>query len=118
MGDLTKHFSRSEFACRCGCGYDGISLATVMACEAVREHFKRPVRINSGCRCEGHNTAVGGSKNSRHVAGDAADITVDKIDAAEVAAYCNHLIADNGGIGAYPTFTHIDTRGKRARWGG
>ena len=26
MGDLTKNFSRSEFACKCGCGFDDIDL--------------------------------------------------------------------------------------------
>ena len=36
MGDLTEHFSRSEFACKCNCGADGISEELVSKLELVR----------------------------------------------------------------------------------
>ena len=76
MGDLSKNFNRAEFACQCGCGEDTIDYATVELCEAVREHFCQPVTITSGIRCMWHNERVGGSANSLHVLGRAADIVV------------------------------------------
>lgn len=51
MGDLTPHFSRSEFACKCGCGFDHISLELVSKLECLRSIIRQPIIINSGCRC-------------------------------------------------------------------
>ena len=36
MGDLTDNFSRSEFACKCGCGADAISLDLVERLQLLR----------------------------------------------------------------------------------
>ena len=117
-GRLSRHFKRDEFACRCGCGFDGVSPALVYALESVREHFNRPVRVLSGCRCEEHNRAVGGRPSSRHLAGEAADISVDGVPPSQVADYCESVVRSLGGVGRYETFTHIDVRGYRARWRG
>ena len=42
--------------------------------EPLRQHFGKPIRINSGFRCKALNDAVGGAKNSYHTKGRAADI--------------------------------------------
>lgn len=42
--------------------------------EAVRAILGRPVLVSSGYRCEELNTAIGGSKASKHMTGLAADI--------------------------------------------
>ena len=76
MGDLSEHFSREEMACKCGCGLDTVDAELLSLLEKIRAHFDRPITINSGCRCEAHNRAVGGSKNSQHLIGRAADIVV------------------------------------------
>ena len=52
MGDLTKDFSRQEFACKCGCGFDRIDPRVVDMCQVIRDKLGAPVRINSACRCE------------------------------------------------------------------
>lgn len=40
-----------------------------------------------------------------------------KVAPAKVAEFANRLDAyRNGGIGVYPTFTHLDHRGYKARW--
>ncbi len=73
MGDLTKHFSKWEFECPCGCNYDQMQVEFVKRLQKVREKFG-PLTINSGCRCEQHNRSVGGSPESSHLRGLAADI--------------------------------------------
>lgn len=116
MGDLSAHFSRREFACKCGCGYDTVDVQLLEACEAVRQHFGAPVTITSGCRCGAHNARVGGSPKSQHLLGRAADIVVQGVPPSEVAKYLDRTFPGRYGIGRYPTFTHIDTRGTAARW--
>lgn len=73
MGNLTKHFSRWEFECSCGCENDQVQVEFVECLQRVREKFG-PLTINSGCRCEAHNSRVGGSPQSSHLIGLAADI--------------------------------------------
>ncbi len=118
MGDLTDNFSRSEFACKCGCGFDEIALDTVYICQTLRQHFERPVTITSGCRCPEHNADVGGAVTSQHLAGTAADVVVKDVHAHDVYEYLdsNAVNLGLGGLGKYEAFTHLDTRGKRARW--
>ena len=120
MGDLSKHFSRDEFACNCGCGFDTVDAATLQVLEDVREHFDRATVINSGCRCVAWNKKVGGASNSEHTKARAADIAVAGHTPDEVADYVETgPLKGKGGVGRYNTFTHIDTRsGAPARWKG
>lgn len=119
---LSENFSASEFRCRC-CGKlhpDGDKPPAELLgfLERIRAHFGKPVYINSGYRCPKHNAAVGGAAKSRHMAGDAADFWIGGEDPAAVFDFASELIGSAGGVGKYDTFTHIDTRGYRARWGG
>lgn len=43
--------------------------------DPLREQYGKPIRVNSGYRCDALNKAVGGSKTSQHRYGLAADIT-------------------------------------------
>lgn len=43
--------------------------------DPVRELWGKPIIVNSGFRCPVLNSAVGGSKTSQHMRGEAADIT-------------------------------------------
>lgn len=116
MGDISKHFNRSEFACKCGCGFDTVDIETLEVLEEVRTYFDKPVSINSACRCPDHNFKVGGSENSQHVKGRAADIVVAGIDPREVYSLLDRLYPDWFGLGSYDSFTHVDTRSNKARW--
>ena len=119
MGDLSKHFSRSEFACKDGCGRDTIDAETLRVLEALRQHFGVPVKINSGYRCANRNKAVGGAAGSQHLYGRAADVTVEGVGPDSVAQHLQTTYPGKYGIGAYRTFTHIDTRsGLPVRWSG
>ncbi len=113
---LSQHFHRREFACRCGCGFDTADYLLILVLEAIRAHFGRPVRIHCGCRCPSHNAEVGGAPSSQHLYGKAADIAVAGIPPSRVADYIDQTWPNLGGLGRYPTFTHIDVRGHRARW--
>jgi len=114
MGDLTKNFSRGEFACKCGCGFDTIDYEVLNELQRIRDEWGYAVNINSACRCEAHNKAVGGGKKSQHLKGRAVDFVIRGILPQTV--YDN--LKDNweGGLGLYRKFTHIDSRNKKARW--
>ena len=74
MGDLTRNFSRWEFACdHCG-RLVGPDPGLVLALQRLRDEVGRPLRIVSGYRCRFYNRAVGGKWFSQHLHGRAADI--------------------------------------------
>lgn len=122
-GYLSQHFRETEFDCN-HCGKYGamINRELLAVLENVRAHFDAPVTINSGVRCDFHNKAVGGARNSRHKTeyADAADIVVSGVFASRVADYLEAADQGEWGIGRYPSsgFTHIDVRGYSARWTG
>jgi uncharacterized protein YcbK (DUF882 family) len=111
---LSENFTQAEFACRCQCGFDGIDQDIVDLVQKVRDFFDAPVTITSGCRCPEHNKTVGGSPSSQHLLGTAADFKVRHVPPSVVHEFCESL--NPGGLGYYPTFTHMDCRHGRARW--
>lgn len=118
MGDLTKNFSRAEFACKC-CGKIVVEPRLVEALQRLRDLANMPIRVISGYRCKEHNTKVGGAKNSYHTKGVAADIVIDDLSVAQMYRLAEEIEEfHNGGIGAYPDdgFIHVDVRDGRARW--
>ena len=111
------YFKRSEFACKCGCGFDAVDVDLIDILTQIREALNAPITITSGCRCENHNTAVGGAKSSQHKLGKAADIQVKGMTPKEVQDFLdNFLPKDRYGLGYGKTFTHIDVREKAARF--
>jgi uncharacterized protein YcbK (DUF882 family) len=122
MGDLSPHFSRSEFACKDGCGLDTPDPLLVSALEDLREKIGGiPITIISGCRCAKHNAKVGGVDASTHETGKAADITAPGLALPALDAAAQRVPAFAlGGIGVYPKdgHLHVDVRdtGKPARW--
>ena len=71
----TKNFKVNEFACKCGCGKNNIAQRVINMCQIIRQAIGVPIRINSGYRCEKHNSEVGGVKGSYHTQGLAADLS-------------------------------------------
>ena len=119
------YFKEDEFKCKC-CGQlprlcppDGLVDLLI----EIREHFDRPLRINSGYRCPKHNKAIGGAPKSRHVVGDAVDFTIDGVKTKEVYDWVIETygsrplgIAKKLSKDPYKGFVHLDTRGTKARW--
>ena len=121
---LTKNFSLSEFDCKDGTEMPSELLPNVLelaeSLQELREMLNSPIRINSAYRSLEHNTKIGGSTNSQHLFGKAADIVVKGKTPSQVATMIKLLILEGkmkqGGIGVYDNFTHYDVRGHKARW--
>ena len=121
MTKLSRHFSRSEFACKCGCGFATVDAELLKTLEVVREYFDEPVTINSGCRCDEHNrnerAALGlPDNNSKHKQGIAADIVVKNVSPIFVYDFLFEYMPNKFGMKAYDNFTHIDVR--QSKWRG
>lgn len=56
---------------------DNLTKLIEIVLDPLREWYGKPIKINSGYRCEALNEAVGSkTKKSQHLYGEAADITV------------------------------------------
>lgn len=75
MGDLTKNFSKHEFACKC-CGVSKMNILFIKRLQIAREEAQIPFAITSGYRCLKHNTAVGSQPTSSHILGLAVDLAI------------------------------------------
>lgn len=113
---VTEHFRVREFRCKDKTELVIIDSELADLLERIRCHFGKPLYITSAYRTPEHNKKVGGKPNSQHLQGKAADFYVKGVDPIEVYHFCDTLIGNKGGVGKYPTFTHIDTRGYKARW--
>ncbi len=130
MAKDTLNFKVSEFACHCGCGFNIIDQRVINMAQVIREALGVPVKVNSGCRCEKHNAAVGGvrkridpktgkilSKGSNHMYGLAADLSCSK--GAKVMfdtvkqLHAEGKLPDLDYCIRYKTFIHIDCGGNR-----
>ena len=112
-----------ELQCQCygkycsGLPEDGIDPALIALIEKIEAEIGKPVYIVSGYRCEEYNKVFGGSENSEHIHGTAADIWVQDMTMEELYEICDRLNT-NGGVGQYSDHIHIDTRGENLRWSG
>ncbi len=120
---LSKNFKSTEFDCKgIGCCTETpIDEELIEILQKVRDHFGKPVKVNSGYRCEKHNgETAGASKTSQHMSGKAADIRIEGVHPMHIARYVDSLNV-NGRVGCYTYddngkgFVHIDTRGKKSR---
>lgn len=105
-----EYFKRSEFACKCGCGFDTVDAELLAILVNLRRHYGQPITIHSGCRCQKHNKAVGGVINSQHLIGRAADVTVKNVDLKTVYEYLCTTYKGKYGFKLYKTFVHLDSR--------
>ena len=120
MNDIqvSQNFKLREFQCKgnnCCSGAVKLHSELLKRLQAMRTEANAPVRINSGYRCAVHNSRVGSNESSQHRRGTAADIVIVGWPIARQRALCEAYFPD-GGIGYANTFTHVDTRGSRARW--
>jgi len=113
LGDITRNFSRKEFACKCGCGFDDINICVVNRLQVVRDILQVPIIINSGCRCKSYNHKVGGKPLSLHMEGEAIDWTVEP---EEKFMFAGKMLSGwSGGFHQYSNFIHTDI-GRKRRW--
>jgi len=101
-----KHFKKSEFTCKCGCGETVISDDLLYMLDKAREFAKKPFKINSGYRCKNHPES---KKNptSSHIKGLAVDIECE--DSNTRAIMMDALVyADFERFGLHKSFIHVD----------
>jgi uncharacterized protein YcbK (DUF882 family) len=112
MGDLSPHFSRSEFACKHCRVQVPIDPALVHVLEHIRGITGEPLQIVSGYRCLVRNREVGGAVTSQHLLGTAADIARGRATLDQAVA------AGARGVGVKAGWAiHVDVRaGNRADW--
>ena len=115
---LAKNFKMSEFECHDGTHEVMIEMKLVEALQRLRDTLGVPLTIESAYRNPVHNMAVGGSPNSRHMLGQAADIKCRSFNPKQVAAAA--LRCGFTGIGTYlhngNWFNHVDVRPVRSLW--
>ncbi|MEM9266108.1 MAG: D-Ala-D-Ala carboxypeptidase family metallohydrolase [Cyanobacteria bacterium P01_F01_bin.13] len=95
---------------------DGMVRIAKLAQQA-RDRIGRPFRITSWYRPADINRQVGGASNSRHIVGDAIDFYVDGLSGNQIYWALDPWWP--GGLGRYtrfPSLSHLDARGYRARW--
>ena len=114
---LCEGLTAKEFRCRCShesCRATVINEKLVDSYHAFRLYMDMPLHITSGFRCTLHNFEVGGKPQSRHILGDAIDISVvnllEKVTIKDVLYY-----AQKAGFTFtkyYPEhkFVHMDVR--------
>jgi uncharacterized protein YcbK (DUF882 family) len=117
MGDLSQHFSRKEFECRC-CGRLQLDSHLVEGLEALRTLAAVPVVINAGYRCPHHNQEVGGVPNSEHTWG--ASLLISGCPGSRCGRCTNwrrgYRNLPMAVLGYDGDFLHVDVRGHRAGW--
>ena len=96
---ITPHFTLSEFtksqtAERKGIDntpepvhIKNIETLCLNVLEPIREHFNKPMTINSGYRCVDLCEAIGSKSTSQHAKGEAADIEIAGISNADLAIF-------------------------------
>jgi zinc D-Ala-D-Ala carboxypeptidase len=103
-----KYFTYSEFdspdSIDSGSNMDESFLRML---DSAREAAGTPFRINSGFRTPKHNKKVGGSENSSHLRGFAADIHVASNSTRYVILEALLNVGFNR-IGIADTFIHVD----------
>lgn len=122
----SQHFCTLELKCHGGincayCGGENLCTARLLtALEALRVIAGNvPIVISSAYRCAIHNAEAGGAAHSEHVQGNAADIFIHGMTAAEMYRKARLVPAfRNGGIGValHQGYIHVDVRATPARW--
>lgn len=116
---ITENFSAKEFACN-HCKEVVIEEQLVYQLQQLRDIFNTGIIITSGYRCPTHNARVGGSKQSLHIKGKAADFTMlGEINAFQVFTEACKIFnrvglyqSSNNPLSAY---MHVDS-GEKGTW--
>jgi uncharacterized protein YcbK (DUF882 family) len=105
-----KYFTEDEMKCK-GSGTCEMDPQFMVKLDALRKKFGKPIIITSGYRSYEYNISIGGSKNSAHVQGKAADIAVSHADAYKIVGIAIELGFTGIGVSQKGSgrFIHVDT---------
>lgn len=105
MGDLSAHFSSSEFADKRTGDIVVIDRELLSVLERIRSRIGRPLPVVSGYRSPATNRAAGGARRSYHLRGMAADLPAGLVRLEDAIA------AGARGIGVCGGWVvHVDSR--------
>lgn len=94
--------------------------ATLKVADQMVVKMDAPLReITSAYRSPRYNRAVGGKSRSYHMQNIALDLKFRGVSASHASYVAKQLRGKGlfkGGVGRYPSFTHIDTRGSNVSW--
>jgi len=108
---VTENFNLSEFECTHPTHWHVLlSKDLVEKLQELRDYLGEPLHITSGYRCSIRNKQVGGTSNSQHLHGRAADISLHTIgrDISQIGDISMEI--GFTGIGYYSNFIHLDVR--------
>jgi len=109
---VSDHFNLREFECPC-CGAVALDTELLAKLELLRTRYGRPIKVTSGYRCWLHNREVGGITRSKHLTGEAADITPVKGPLNELVALATAILEDVDIVPYWDrNFVHIELRKK------
>lgn len=106
---VSENFTVKEFACKDKSDVVWIDDDLVAVLQMIREHYSKPVIINSAYRTPEWNGKVGGAKYSYHQLGMAADIRIKDVSSKDLAKTASNLMK-MGGVICYTNFVHVDVR--------
>ena len=129
--ELTAYWSRTRDGVSNSCPpedlWDNI-VPTLVVLDEVRHLAGQSIRLTSTYRDPDYNRAVGGERMSYHMKFMAIDFQGGQGPSRNLAIAkslrgkmfknpdTNTMFMFAGGLGKYPTFVHIDTRGINANW--
>lgn len=123
MGTISKNFSYREFEasetadlhniCNVITEFnvrDAVRALVLEILQPLRDSLGEPIYINSGFRCRELNALVGGTEDSQHRKGEAADIRTMGDDPLRLARQIINLKLPFDQLILYPTFVHVSHR--------
>lgn len=116
MSKISKHFTREEMACNCGCGFDSMDIETLAVADDARDFVNHSIMPSSAARCFKYNRSedVKSNDDSQHPLARALDLPVK--NPLRLYNYLCKKYPGKYGIGLYDWGVHIDTRAIAARW--
>ena len=100
------YFTKEEMACN-HCGINMMYQGFIDRLNVARGLAGIPFKINSAYRCIIHNHKIGGTVNSAHTGGYAADIACTTSATRHIVLKALRAVRFNR-IGIYKTFIHVD----------
>lgn len=112
---LCYGLNSAEIDCKClnkSCQHILISDRLLKSYVTLRKLINLPFTINSGYRCPQHNLSAGGATLSRHMSGEAIDVSSKNILEVFDEEHLKDLItfSEFTFYKFYKTFVHLDVR--------
>lgn len=99
---------------------DNLDRLVTRVLDNLRDGWGRPIIVTSGYRCKELNAAVGGTRNSQHLKGQAADIISDDFDEFRrfVRRWCkdnefDQCIFEHSGNSEWIHISYVEGRNRR-----